>query len=475
MSFLRAVVALWLLAFGLTSACPAQQYQNQVDVNWDFTTATSSLGWTGGGLTSFGINNAALVFTANSQTYWIRSPLISVSTAPLQLVEIVMSCNTAGAAAVYWAPAQNNFGNFPGINNFPMLGDSAFHTYFLPIDTSSASTIYQLGLTVPPGATVSIQSVALANMVAPPAGSGVAPNWQFTSDSNALGWMLYSGVVDMSVSGGRLNLQTYSNVTLLAPAAQVSNQLEWFSLFGRVTQTSLQTPWAKFGYLSSANGGNTENVYIPLTPDSVDHVYNENVGGALGWWASVSQLSITISENTTIALSQIEISAAPQGPADIVLDACASMTPMIRAGSPFQFSCRVSNRGSQPAQNLSSSLTLPSDGNVTTSSSPTAPASLVNGYPQTLVWTLVASQAASEPISVSVASQNGGSAEVSTSVLVSPAVPLQVSSYVPVPVPAYSDYDVGIFYFPGWSLYSHWDPDSRFSRAPAVAWLLRGG
>src|SRR5206468_1712999 len=134
---------------------------------------------------------------------------------------------------------------------------------------------------VPPGATVAVKSIALVNLVAPSA-SSAAPNWQFTIDGNALGWALYSGVVDMSVSGGRLNLRTYSDVTLFAPAAQVSSQLEWFSLLARVTQTSLQTPWAKFGYLSSANGGNTAAVYIPVIPDSADHVYNQNVGGSSG-------------------------------------------------------------------------------------------------------------------------------------------------------------------------------------------------
>lgn len=209
----------------------------------------------------------------------------------MQLVEVVMSSDTAGAAKAFWAPAQTGiYGGFqPGDeNDFTMLGDSAVHHYYLPIATSSAPTIYQLRLDVPPGATVAIQSVALANLVAP-SGRGGSPSWQFSSSGSSLGWIPYQGVVDMSVSGGGLQLQTYANSTLLAPAAQVTNQLEWFSLIGDVTQTSLETPWVQFNFASTANSGASSSAYFPVIADSAQHIYNVNVGGASGWWSTVSR------------------------------------------------------------------------------------------------------------------------------------------------------------------------------------------
>lgn len=116
--------------------------------------------------------------------YTIYSPSISIPTAPIQVVEILMSSDTAGAAKVFWAPAQSGvYGGFqPGENDVSTVGDGAFHHYYLPIITSSSTTICQLSLDVPPGATVSIQFVVLANLVAP-TGSGAAPVWQFSSGS----------------------------------------------------------------------------------------------------------------------------------------------------------------------------------------------------------------------------------------------------------------------------------------------------
>jgi len=480
MSYLRTQVVLvpWLLALGLASTCWSQGYQRNVSQSWDFTTASNSLGWSPiVALQNFGIKNGALTFTATQQIDIVCSASISVPTASMQLVEIVMSSDTVGASKVFWAPAPAGLcGGFQAgyENDFTMVGDSAFHHYYLPINTSAAATIYQLRLDVPPGATISIQSIALVNLVAPSGPRG-SPSWQFSSDGNSLGWIPYQGVVDMGVSGGSLRLQTYANSTILAPVAQVTNQLEWFTLMGTVTQTSLETPWIQFNYVSTENPGNTTSVYFPVVPDSAHHVYNTNVGGASGWYATVSQLSITVSGKTTVAISQMQVAPAPQGPADLALDACGPATPLLRAGSPFQVSCRVSDRGAQPVQGLSINLTLPSDGSVNIVSAPSAPVSLTNGYPRTLTWTLVARQAATIQISASATSSNGGNAQAATTMLVNPPIIAQASPYVPPPVPVYSSYDVGLYYFPGWSLDSHWDPIRDFpERMPSLGYYAEG-
>lgn len=339
-------VSLIIFAVGASVAPSwAQPYQHNVGANWDFTTAKDSLGWTpAANVSNFGVRNGALTFTAvpytgSTSVIPIFSPSISVPTASMQLVEIVMSTDQAGPANVYWAPNPNNFGSYPGVNNFTTVGDGVFHKYYLPLDTSSASTIYKLGLNLPPGATVAIHSITVANLIAP-TGTGVMPLWQFGADGDMQGWTPYSGIFDIGVSGGQLHIRSYTNSVLLAPAAQVTNSLEWFSLTGTVSQTTLQSPWVLLNFASSASNGNTTSVYFPVVPDSTEHVYNTNVGGANGWYATVSQLSITIPENTTLAISQMQIASVPQGPADVSLEACGSATPLIRAGAPFQVSCR---------------------------------------------------------------------------------------------------------------------------------------
>jgi hypothetical protein len=108
-------------------------------------------------------------------------------------------------------------------------------------------------------------------------------------------------------------------------------------------------------------------------------------------------------------------------------------------------------------------------------SSPATPASLSNGYPQTLTWTLVANQTGSIPISVSATAQNSGSASAAATILVNPLIAVPPSAYVPPPVPAISNYDVGVYYFPGWGSYASWDPIRDFpERTPALGYYAEG-
>jgi hypothetical protein len=94
-----------LLVFALLIFCAApvwsQGSERKVEASWDFSTATTTLGWTPvEPVSGFGLSNGALLFPATEQAWAVFSPTVSVSTAPLQLVEIEMSSDTAAGAAL---------------------------------------------------------------------------------------------------------------------------------------------------------------------------------------------------------------------------------------------------------------------------------------------------------------------------------------------------------------------------------------
>jgi photosystem II stability/assembly factor-like uncharacterized protein len=457
-------VGFGVVAFLIFCAIPgwSQGYERKVEMSWDFTTATTTLGWypDNGPLSNFGISNGVLVFPDAEVVGVLFGPEISVPAAPLQLVEIEMSSDRPTLGHFLWASEPNArwvTDPWHGPPPFTVLGDGAFHHYYIPIDTSSARTIYSLRLgLIPPGANLAIKSIVLVTLV-PSTAPPVSPLWQFDTDGDTKGWVPYSGALDMTVSGGRLRIKTYANTTILAPPAQVTLQTEWFSLFGSVTST-LESPWLLF---NDTADGNLYKAAVELVPDAADHVYNRNVG-ANSWWGTISQLSITLSENTTLAIERIQISDAPQGAADVSVDALAPATPLVRAGTPFQISCRVSDRGAEPVEQLSVQLNLPEDGSIGVVSSPPIPTTVQNGYPQTLTWTLVSSRAGNAPISVTASASAGGTSQASATILVNPSIRPTKASYVPPPMPVSSKYDVGAYYFPGWHLDSHWDPIRNF-------------
>ncbi len=419
----------------------SQGYERKVEMSWDFTTATTTLGWAPNEPSSgFGLSNGALTYQATEQAWVLESPSISVPAAPLQVMEVVVSSETSGSAGYGWC---YDGGAWGGIG-FTILGDGSFHHYYLPIDSSSATTIYRLAVVPPTGSTIAVKSIALVTLV-PSAGPPVSPLWQFDTDGDAKGWVPYSGVLDMTVTGGRLRIKTYTDTTLLAPPAQVTPETEWFSLFGSATST-LESPWLLFNFVTDATNGATTKVCVELAPDGQDHVYNQDLG-MFGWFGTASQLSITIPENTTLAIERIQISDSPQGPADVSVEALGSATSLVRAGSPFQLSCRVSDRGAEPVEQLSVKLTLPDDGSIQVVSSPTVPTTLQNGYPQALVWTLVSSRTGTAPISVTASAVVGGTSRASAKILVNPAITPTKASYVPPPRPVSSKYDIGVLLY----------------------------
>ena len=466
------------LVFALLIFCAApgwsQGYERKVEVSWDFTTATDPLGWTTDYPSiNLHLSNGALIFPAREVEPTLFGPSISVSVAPLQVMEVVMSSETTGRIRLVWA---DEFEGWHG-DELTILGDGSFHHYYVPINTSSATTICRLAMDVlSAGTTVAIKSIALVTLV-PSAGPPVSPLWQFDTDGDFKGWIPYgySGVVDMAVSGGRLRIKTYANTTLLSPPAAISTQMEWFSLFGKVEETTLESPFILFNLVNTADNAASPKVCVYLIPDGADHVYNRNFGEGRWDWPTASAVSITLSENTTFAIERMQTSDAPQGRADVFVDALAPTTSLVRAGTPFQISCRVSDRGAGPVEQLSVQLTLPDDGSIRVISSPTVPATVQNGYPQVLAWTLVSSRAGNSPISVTAAAPAGGTSTASANILVNPSITPTKASYVPRPIPVSSKYDVGVYYMPSFALDSHWDSIRNFpDRRPVLGYYAEG-
>ena len=184
-----------LSVFALLMFCAvrgwSQGYERRAEMSWDFSTATTPLGWTTVNASSnLGLSNGALIFPATTPA--ILSPSISVPAAPMQLVELVMASDTTVMdAGISWdydgSEGRQGWEGWGGSPSFMILGDGAFHHYYCPIDTSSAATIYRLMLnTQPPWATISIKSIALVTLVpfiAPP----VPPLWEFDADGDFKG------------------------------------------------------------------------------------------------------------------------------------------------------------------------------------------------------------------------------------------------------------------------------------------------
>jgi hypothetical protein len=109
---------------------------------WQFDTEGDARGWVAyfGGLD---LTAAGPLRVHAYSDATILSPSISVPAVPLQLMDIEMASDAAGDASAMWARAQA--GTSDGFSpadaaGFALSGDGLFHHYYVPIDTSSATS-----------------------------------------------------------------------------------------------------------------------------------------------------------------------------------------------------------------------------------------------------------------------------------------------------------------------------------------------
>ncbi len=479
-------VAFLVVALLIFCATPgwSQGYERRVEASWDFTTATSTLGWTTnfGPPSNFGLSNGALTFPATAQVQLLFSPRISVPAASMQLVEVVMASDRTVSGGISWdyngSEGREGWEGWGGGPRFTFLGDGAFHQYYYPIDTSSATTIYRLMLNIePPGGTISIKSIALVTLV-PSTAPPVPPLWQFDTDGDFKGWSLYpySGVLDMSVSGGRLRIKTYTDMTLFAPPAQVTHQTEWFSLFGSVTST-LESPWLLFNFVSTATNGATTKVCVELVPDAADHVYNQNFGGASGWWVNgLESIDYPIGEHNALPSSGFKSPMLRRDPQMFswmpLLPPRPWFVPEPRFSSPAGCRTAVQSRSSSCRSNWPFQTTAAFGWFLHLR----FPATVQNGYPQTLTWTLVSSRAGTAPISVTASAPAGGTSRASANILVNPAVTRCQSLLCPAAQAGVLQLRRRCLLYVGlWCLDSHWDYIRNFpDRMPVLGYYAEG-
>jgi hypothetical protein len=162
-------VAFLAFAFLIFCATPgwSQGYERKVEMSWDFSTATTTLGWDPccEPSSGFGVSNGALIFHATEQAWVLKNTVISVPGALRQLVEIVMSSDTTGDVNFSYFYGKSRESATWRQSGLPIPADGSFHHYYFPLDTSPATTTYELAIIPPAGGTIAVRSVALVTLL----------------------------------------------------------------------------------------------------------------------------------------------------------------------------------------------------------------------------------------------------------------------------------------------------------------------
>ena len=197
-----------------------------------------------------------------------------------------------------------------------------------------------------------------------------------------------------------------------------------------------------------------------IKPDGRFHTYNVDVGSQKNWRGNIVLLKlIPVMQNGAKAvIRSITVTDEAQGGADVSVVQTRLTEAINRAGRPAPLLIQFSNVGGQDARNLTLAVEkLPRGVRVASAPGwekvPEIPAS------GTLTHTLLldASKAVSGDVVFALTGDGtDGQQRVKARIEILPDLKLEKATYVPVPKPVKSDYEIGALYFPGWSKVEAW-------------------
>ncbi|MCD6351116.1 MAG: glycoside hydrolase family 99-like domain-containing protein, partial [Armatimonadetes bacterium] len=302
-----------------------------------------------------------------------------------------------------------------------------------------------------------------------PAGPPVPANWTF--DRDAQGWTV-EGEGKLSVEKGWLVARLEKGARLVAPPVEVNGYDDIFVGFVLAVDrgTSGRVIWAT----GKTNG--LHSISFQTIADGKPHVYNVPVSVQGKWQKPVIYLAFEpcSGDSCTARLDWLRTAPEPVGPPELEVRRFLVSDALPRAGRPCELLAQVANRGGGTLEGLKAELLLPEGVRMAKGEARQKTVPALDYYePQQVTWHVVASRPGEQRFGLRIAGKVSASAETRDNFL--PSLHLPKATYVPEPRPVTSDYDVGIYYFPGWWDWQRWQPIMNYpERKPVLGWYREG-
>ncbi len=197
-----------------------------------------------------------------------------------------------------------------------------------------------------------------------------------------------------------------------------------------------------------------------IKPDGRFHTYNVDLGSQKNWRGNIVLLKLipVMQKDATAVIRSITVSEEAQGGADVSVLQTRLTEAINRVGRPAPLLFQFSNVGGKDAKNVMLAVEKLPRG-VTVASAPgweKIPDIPASG---TVTHTLLldAKKAVSGDVVFAVTGDGtDGQQRVKARIEIMPDLKLEKATYVPVPKPVKSEYEIGALYFPGWSKAESW-------------------
>ena len=464
---LCVVFVVLLLAFSLTPCRAAA-----VEEVYSFTFKQGQkLDWyPNSGVSSLRISDNMLKMKTSASDPLIMGPLFGAKADSRQYVEITMQSSADGSAQLYYTNTTEE--PYGGIRpelciNFSIKKGS-FRVYRLFPYWGGLTKIIRFRLDPPDNSDVFIKSIRILQL---PDGRMADKRWQAGALST------WSPMGDVKATPN--SLVSTGELMLISPKWKLlTDDAAWISLIARTTGASLATvQWM------SSDGKAMHSCTIPMKTDGLWHSYNLPTATMNDWVGTVQAMALSINTPTgkTTEIRQFGVGGKPSGNAELTAPQFMLEQNFVRVGQPAELSAVISNSGGVPSKpqkltirwntKLPQQLTA-GEAVIKTNAVQTIP-SIKPGESIKISWPVGLRRAGwvmAELIPV-------GSKNVlaTTMIQANPNRPVLPQGQIPAPVAARSNYDVGVYYFPGWWNYTRWAVLNDYpERTPLLGYYKEG-
>lgn len=418
------------------------------------------------------VTEGALQATITNWDPFVVSPQFDIPVTAWQRIELRLKSDVGGGGEIYYTNTlDTQYAGFsPGKSvPFQVIGDGQWHDYVLyPFWQAEKKLILvRLDLPRPPAADYgkvgfALDYLRIVDLGTPPKSEGEG-NWDFTRGLH--GWApMGQGTVAQAPGGARFSSEDGKGYLVSGPLSVPLVDNLWVSIEMAVDRgTAGQIRWA------SDDASGLQAARFPLRADGQMHRYNVDMSAYAEWRGNALMLGITPSSEpgATATIRSIAIAEEPQGGPDVTCTYIGPENAVNRVGKPAPLLVRLENHGGAPAGNLRlASSNLPATARLV--GDPSAAGADAQKIPsvepgEPLDWRVwvTSTEPTRVPVTLRLEGEGAPGQALQGSIAFTPALNLPPTDYVPVPQPVESDYEIGAFYFPGWSTPERWAPIRR--------------
>ena len=473
-----ATLAIALLALLAAVGWPADSAQGKVVKAWEFNKDGDLEGWRPNNhMKDVEVSGGTLKFTVVNWDPILATDAFDepIPATPTQVIEIRLKSPGEGTAEFFWTnTTEGKYQGFSQGKETKFKVEPGWHTYRLKPFWQGEGKIIKLRFD-PPGVQEGIAEPAryevdyIRVIELGPAGKPVEAKWDFAGGTQ--GWQV-EGEGSVAAERGWLVARLGKGARLVAPPVEVNAYEDVFVSF--VMAVDRGSSGRVFFASGKANG--LHSVSFRTIADGKPHVYNVPVSVNAGWKAPVIYIAIepATDEACTARLDWVRTAPEPVGPPELEIRRLMISDALPRAERPCEVLMQIANRGGKTLRGLKAELHLPASARMANGEQKIKPVDELDYYePAEVRWNVVASRPGPLRLLVTVSGEAAAKAEATEKIL--PPLHLPKASYVPEPKPVHSEYDIGIYYFPGWWSWARWQPIMNYpERRPVLGWYKEG-